>query len=123
MTNVINWFEIAVNDLDRAALFYETILASPPLYRMQMEDALMAFLPMEGDGVGGALCKQKMMKPSANGTLIYLNGGHDLSPILARVEKAGGTIVRPKTQVTEEIGFIALFKDTEGNTIGLHSSK
>ncbi|RMH70498.1 MAG: VOC family protein [Gemmatimonadetes bacterium] len=121
MANVINWFEIPVDDLDRAAAFYEAIFEYDSMYRMEMGGGQMAFFPMEGEGVGGALTQHEMMRPSPHGVLVYLNAGDDLAPILGRVEDAGGKIVMPKTQVTEEIGYIAMFIDTEGNRIGLHS--
>ena len=38
-----------------------------------------------------------------------------------RVEAAGGKIVQPKTQISPDIGFMALFIDCEGNRIALHS--
>jgi uncharacterized protein len=37
-----------------------------------------------------------------------------------RIEEAGGKIVRPKMSIGE-FGFVSIFIDSEGNTIGLHS--
>jgi hypothetical protein len=37
------------------------------------------------------------------------------------VEAAGGKIMVPKTQISEEYGYMAVIIDTEGNRIGLHS--
>ena len=50
--------------------------------------------------------------------MVYLNGGEDLSAPLARVEAAGGTIIKNKTRIGEN-GFMAVFKDTEGNHVAL----
>ncbi len=44
-----------------------------------------------------------------------LNGGEDLSEPLSRVENAGGKIVMPKTKINDEIGYMAMFIDSEGN--------
>ena len=88
MANVINWFEIPVTDLDRAIEFYGTILSAAP-QKWEMEGMEMAVLPMEGEGVGGALCKGEWYKPSQEGSLVYLNGGDDLNTVLNRVEGAG----------------------------------
>lgn len=44
-----------------------------------------------------------------------------MDPLLARVTPAGGTIVVPKTQISPEVGHFAMFLDTEGNKIGIHS--
>jgi len=120
MANVVNWFEIPVIDLDRAIKFYETILGAAP-QKWDMEGMEMAVLPMEGDGVGGALCKGEWYKPSQEGSLVYLNGGDDLNAVLNRVEGAGGKVVMPKTKITDEIGFFAIFIDIEGNRMALHS--
>ena len=38
----------------------------------------------------------------------------------AKVEKAGGSLVKPKFSIGQ-YGFIALAFDTEGNLFGLHS--
>lgn len=126
MHNVFNWVEIPANNLDRAVKFYETILGD----KCRIEDFMgmkMAFFPMGGDkeGVGGALVQADGYVPSTNGTLAYLNGGNDLSTILSLVEKAGGKTVMPKTPIgpAGEFGYIAMFIDSEGNRIGLHSIK
>ena len=58
----------------------------------------------------------------AVGAKIYLNGNPDLSDALSRIEKAGGKVTMPKTQIGE-FGFMAFFTDTEGNTVALHSNK
>lgn len=120
MANVINWFEIPASNLERAKKFYSSIL-NAELHVEQMMGIEMAFLPMEGEGVGGAICKGEDYKPSANGTVPYLNGGKDLTTILNKVEAAGGKVIMPKTKITDEIGHMAFFFDTEGNKIGLHS--
>ncbi|MFH1197212.1 MAG: VOC family protein [bacterium] len=122
MANVINWFEIPVEDIDRASKFYAEVLGGE-LSQMEMAGIKMAFLPMQGEGVGGALCQSDAYKPSTDGTLVYLNGGGDLSVPLARVENAGGKIILPKTLITEEIGYMAMFIDCEGNKVAFHSQK
>ncbi len=123
MANAINWFEIPVIDIDRASDFYSRVLDGE-LPRQEIMDTKMAFLPMEGQGsVGGALCQSAMHKPSQEGAVIYLNGGEDLSSPLDRVEGAGGKVVMPKTKISDEIGYMAFFTDTEGNKVAFHSPK
>ena len=121
--NALNWFEIPAADIERAAKFYETIF-SIEMQRMEMGGS-MAFFPagMEGGKVGGALVQSDMHKPSADGAVIYLNANPDLDIVLGKIEAAGGKIVMPKTKITDEIGFMAFFIDTEGNKVGLHSNK
>ena len=51
----------------------------------------------------------------------YLNGGADLAVVLDRVANAGGTVIQEKTEVSPEIGYMAIIDDSEGNRIHLHS--
>ena len=123
MANAINWFEIPVKDLERAVKFYQKILGK----KMSIMEAMgmkSAFFPadMENGSIGGCLIAGKGYKPTSSGTLVYLNGGKNLNTILSKVEKAGGLVVLPKTSIGHN-GFMAHFKDTEGNKIGLHSMK
>ena len=120
MKNTINWFEIPVSDMDRALAFYGSLFDTKLELMSGMTDVTMAMLPADGEGVGGALVKHEQMKPSADGTLVYINGGDDLAPMLGRVEPAGGKVIMPKTSIGEN-GYMALVTDTEGNTVGLHS--
>ncbi len=81
----------------------------------------MGILPYEGQMVTGVIIKAEGYKPSANGVTIYLNGGANLQTILDKVEKNGGEIQVPKSLHADESGYYAIFIDSEGNKIGLHS--
>jgi predicted enzyme related to lactoylglutathione lyase len=122
--NAISWFEIPTQDIDRAANFYEAIF-NVSLIPLDLQQLKMRMFPVQdpGKGVGGALCYNKeFYKPSAtDGPLIYLNGNPDVQNILDKVEPAGGKIVVPKTQISPEYGYMAVFIDTEGNRVALHS--
>ncbi|MBS1537473.1 MAG: VOC family protein [Bacteroidetes bacterium] len=120
MKNALNWFEIPVADFDRAVKFYGAILETQ-LYCSEMNGSKMAFFPQEDKGVGGALIFGDGYTPSSDGAVVYLNAGDDLSDILSRVEPNGGKILIPKMQITAEIGSIAVFLDTEGGKVALHS--
>lgn len=120
MANAINWFEIPAKNFDRAVKFYSAVMGADfPLHEMQ--GIKMAFFPTEGREVGGSICAGEGYSPSAEGAKIYLNGGDDLSDPLSRVEAAGGKVVMPKTKITDEIGYMAFFIDTEGNNVAFHS--
>lgn len=121
--NSLNWFEIPAADIKRAVKFYETVF-SIEMPQMEMGGS-MAFFPagMENGKVGGALVQSPMHKPSAEGAVIYLNANPDLDIALGKVEKAGGKVAMPKTKITDEIGFMAFFTDTEGNKVAMHSNK
>lgn len=123
MKNAISWFEIPAGDLDRATKFYESIFGVK-LIPVDMESIRMRMFPLEDMmGVGGAVVDSGgFHKPSStDGPLIYLNGNPDLQNVLSKVEAAGGKIMVPKTEITPEYGYMAVFIDTEGNRIGLHS--
>ena len=123
MAHALNWFEIPVKNLQRAKTFYEVVLGAP-LQQYEGMGMKSAFFPANfasGD-VGGCIIEGDGYEPSEKGSLIYLNGGEDLSIPLSRVEQAGGKIVLPKTSIGEH-GFMAYFIDTEGNKIGFHSNK
>ena len=119
--NAINWFEIPAANLERAVKFYEQILATKLPIDTSFPGMPMAMLPYAEPGVGGCLIAFEQARPNADGVRIYLNAGDDLRPILDRVEGAGGQIIMPRTLIRDDIGYIGLFRDSEGNIIGLHS--
>ncbi len=122
--NALNWFEIAVTDFDRSKKFYESVFN----IKMKVSDMPMmkmaSFVADDMTGkVSGALVKSDMHKPSMDGALIYLNGNPDLEVPLGRVVGAGGKVLLPKTFINENVGYMAIFSDTEGNRVALHSFK
>jgi len=123
MKNAINWFEIPVKNFARAKTFYSTVLGGE-VTEMPHPTMKYGMLPvdMQGGGVGGGIVEGEGFEPSQKGTVVYLNGGEDLSVPLSKVEKAGGKITMPKTSIGEN-GFMAHFTDTEGNHVALHSMK
>ena len=124
MKTAISWFEIPSSDLARATKFYETIFGIS-LAPMDMPSIKMRMFPVDDpmNGIGGAVVDSGgFHKPSAtDGPLVYLNGNPDVQKVLDKVEKAGGSIMVPKTEISPDYGFMAVIIDTEGNRIGLHS--
>jgi predicted enzyme related to lactoylglutathione lyase len=124
MKTAISWFEIPTTDIDRAQHFYEAIFGIT-MTPMDMPHIKMRLFPLDDpmQGVGGTLVDSGgFHKPSAtDGPLIYLNGNPDVQNVLSKVEAAGGKIIVPKTEISPEYGFMAVFLDTEGNRIALHS--
>jgi uncharacterized protein len=122
MANALNWFEIPVSNFARAKSFYEKVL-DITIETMEMGPTTMGMLSSDQNAVGGAIVHADECPPSKSGTLVYLNGGEDLAPMLARVQQAGGSVVVPKTEIGSDFGFFAHFLDSEGNKVGLHSMK
>ena len=122
--NAISWFEIPAIDLDRAQKFYETIfeIQMIPLDTPNLKMRMFPVADMT-NGVGGALSKaERFYKPSStDGPLVYLNANPDLQIVLDKIVAAGGKIVVPKTQISPEYGYMAVFIDSEGNRVALHS--
>jgi predicted enzyme related to lactoylglutathione lyase len=122
--NAISWFEIPAIDLGRAQKFYETIF-NIQMIPFDTPNFQMRMFPVEDmmKGIGGAISKAEgFYKPSAtDGPLVYLNANPDVQSVLDKIEAAGGRIVVPKTQISPEFGYMAVFVDTEGNRVALHS--
>ena len=122
MENLINWFEIPATDFSRAVSFYKAILGLE-IKEAEMFGSKMGFFPTDGTNVSGAIVQGEDYQPSTDGVVAYLNGGDDLQTVLDKVESNNGKVIVPKTQISPEMGFFALFMDTEGNKLGLHSAQ
>jgi uncharacterized protein len=120
--HALSWFEIPVTNFARAQTFYAAVLGKP-IEPMLMGPVTMGFLSSDPNAVGGAIVHGDGSTPSKQGTIVYLNGGDDLAPMLTRVESAGGTVAVAKTEIGNDFGCFAHFIDTEGNKIGLHSMR
>ena len=112
------WFEIPVTNMDRAKKFYDAIF--------ETEISVMDFGPLKmgifpHSSVGCALCLGEWYKPSADGTLVYMDANPNLQIVQDRIEAAGGKVMMPKKQISPDHGYMAIFTDTEGNRLALHS--
>lgn len=118
--NPVGWFEIYVDDMERAKKFYETVLGTA-LWHIESPEVVMWAFPMSetGPGSAGSLVSMEGMKAGGNSTLVYFSCD-DCSVEAGRVESNGGSLFKPKFSIGEH-GFIALAFDTEGNMFGLHS--
>lgn len=119
LKNFVSWFEIPAINFQQAVGFYNHI------YNIEMKtfsngQYMMAMFPANG-GIGGAVVSGPGSIPNDNGPLIYLNAGNDLNSVLNKVEEAGGRIIMPKTMINDETGYFAVFIDSEGNKLALHS--
>ena len=121
-TNSLNWFEIPVTDMNRARHFYQVVFGIH-MEQMNIADMEMAGFPGEpGNGkASGALVKSDYHTPSMDGVIVYLNANPAMDDVVARIEPEGGQVLMAKTLITDEIGYMAFFKDTEGNRVAIHS--
>ena len=121
--NPVVWFEIYVDDMERASKFYETVfdvkledMPNPTDDNLQMKSFSGS---MDSYGINGALVKMEGFKAGGNSTLIYFESA-DCTTEEQRIENAGGKIHKSKMSIGSH-GFISLFSDSEGNMVGLHS--
>ena len=126
-TNMVGWFEIPVHDMERAVAFYNEVFQIT-ISVHELGALTMGWFPFAEDqnrsGAAGSLVQHpEAYKPSSDqGVLVYFNSrSGNLDDELGRVERAGGKVIQAKTQISEEYGYMALFLDSEGNRIALHS--
>lgn len=122
MKNLVSIIEIPTSDFSRAVAFYQAIL-DIHIEEVEMDGVKMGLFPNDTEGIFVHLINGSEYKTSVDGTLVYLNGGSDLQNVANKIEANGGEVVVPKTEIGPEMGFFAMFIDTEGNKLGLHSYK
>lgn len=121
-TNPVVYFEIPVNDVNRAIRFYKAVFSFD--FEQEIIDGnQMALFPFndKSKGISGALAKGEIYKPTNNGVLIYFKT-NNIDQTLKLAVKNGGKILYPKTS-NGDLGFVAEFQDSEGNRIALHQEK
>jgi predicted enzyme related to lactoylglutathione lyase len=120
MNNPAGWFEIYVQDMNRARSFYEAVFGVQ-LSKLESPDIEMWAFPMEqaAYGASGALVKMPGFPSGGNSTLVYFSCA-DCAVEAEKAAKAGGRVQKPKTSIGP-YGHIALVVDPEGNLFGLHS--
>ena len=120
----VSWFELPADDISRASQFYNDVFgwATPSMG----PDAAFA-LTVAADDHGNPT------EPGGiNGGFHVRNGAADAGPVinvhvadidskLVAIERAGGHVVQPRTEVPQYGLSIALFRDTEGNVMGMYT--
>lgn len=122
--NPVGWFEIYVNDMQRARTFYQAVLGTQfskleaPGQPLGME--MWAFPKHQNAaGITGALVKMPGLEAGGHNVLVYFICA-DCAVEAAKAAKSGGRVVKEKMSIGS-YGYMALVTDTEGNMIGLHS--
>ena len=120
--NPVGWFEIYVDNMERARKFYQEVL-KVELQRLEGPDVEMWAFPMDRGGLGssGSLVHMPGFKVGGNSVIVYFMS-EDCATEEARVVPAGGKIQKSKFSIGQ-YGFITLAVDTEGNMFGIHSMK
>ena len=115
--NPVVYFEIPVEDIDRAIQFYKTV------FNFEFEKEVIDFYEMalfpfsdERSGISGALAKGDIYKPTKAGVLIYFNTSNIEQTLKLALEN-GAQVLYSITN--NGIGLVAEFEDPEGNRIAL----
>jgi predicted enzyme related to lactoylglutathione lyase len=122
MDKVINWFEIPALDLSRARAFYETLFGVTMRDHIDGPVAMAVFPYNRETSTGGCVLAGPGYNPTSDGTVVYLNTDNNLDAVVSRVAAAGGSIVKPRTELPPGMGAYAHIVDTEGNRVGLHGT-
>lgn len=119
-SNPVGWFEIYVNNMERAKVFYETVF-SAKLEKLNSPGIEMWAFPMDMNkmGASGALVYMPGFSAGRNSVLVYFSC-QNCAVEEEKIKKNGGKIEKSKFSIGQ-YGFITLGFDTEGNMIGLHS--
>lgn len=124
LADKVSWFEIPADDIARVGKFYSTVFgwATPPMGN----DATFALTvaadengnPTEAGGINGGFHKRQGASDSGPVINIHVE---NIDKCLKEVEKAGGRIIQPRTEVGEYGLSMALFCDSEGNIMGIYN--
>ncbi len=110
--------ELPTTDLSSSRRFYEK------LFGWQFDTIpgwdTYAVFTMPGGQEGGLTTESGDRAPSAAGPVLYLEVS-DVDAALVGIAKMGGKTITPKTKISDEFGFFALFLDNVGNRLGLWS--
>ncbi len=123
--NTLVWFELPVSDLTRAKHFYERVFNT----RLKADDRFpgLAIFPRSAEEAAtGALVQAGPdshlgASPSTDGTVVFLNCDGDLDGVLHRAQSLGATVLQEVAQLPSGMGWIAQFRDLDGNRVGLHA--
>lgn len=118
MRPTVYYFEISVNDLERAIAFYSEVFGCE-FNRVDVDGNQMANFPsLEGrPGASGVLAKGNSYIPGQQGVRVYFDTD-SIDETLSKVSATGGKVLYPKTSIGE-LGWVAEFEDSEGNCIAL----
>lgn len=108
-------FEIHVDDPDRAGKFYREVFD----WRFQKwEGPVEYWLITTGDSTEPGIDGGMMRRRDPQGNVYNTIAVNNIDASISSIEKHGGTIVVPKMPISG-VGWLAYFKDTEGNIGGV----
>jgi hypothetical protein len=125
--NVVGWFEIPVENMDRAVEFYNSLfgwtIKSSPFGDGEFMAIFPADFTKDLPGAGGCLFKGKFTQPGPGPIVYFTSPSGDCTNDLVTAKELGAEILMERYEIPEGHGFMILLKDTEGNAIAVHSNK
>lgn len=109
------YFEMPADDVERAKRFYENVFEWKIDYIPRIDYHSVQTKDVKGDGIDGGLQKRKAAgQPIMN----YVRVG-SIEECAKKIIENGGTMVLER-QVVPGFGAYSIFRDTEGNLVGMH---
>lgn len=111
----IVYLEIPAPDIEKARVFYSSV------FHWKIEDSNLSdqkycmFTTGENSLMGGLDSRKPVID---GGAIIYIKVS-DISSTLESITKSGGSVIREKFDIGGGYGFSGLFKDPNGNHVGL----
>lgn len=125
MKNPIVHFEIPAEDVARAKKFYEKTfgwqiekfqMPGDEYWIVRTTEVDKKMMPTKPGAINGGMMKRKNpQQPFMN----YISV-QSIDEMCKTIKANGGMVVMPKQEIGQGMGWIAAFKDTEGNIMGLH---
>jgi predicted enzyme related to lactoylglutathione lyase len=122
MNTIFSYVAIPASIFDRAFQFY-SVITGGRIVKNELAPFPMAYFVDKENSNIGHLFQLPNFKSSSDGVIVYMEFADDLNETLSKIKNAGGSVVMPKTLIAPGKGFWALFLDTEGNKLALHSNQ
>jgi predicted enzyme related to lactoylglutathione lyase len=107
--------EIPAANLEGTGEFYESLFGWKISHMPEMNYTMWE----AGDGSGGGFPEVSADNPVGQ-VLVYIDSD-DIEADLKKVEKLGGKVLHPKTEIPG-MGWFGIFKDPTGNVLALYTS-
>jgi predicted enzyme related to lactoylglutathione lyase len=113
MSHAVNWFQIQGPNGHALQQFYKQVFGWKMKAQPGGGDSMM--VASEPGGIAGGVGTSQNHQPSV---AVYVSVG-DIDVLFGKIQRAGGRMAMPKTELPGGMGAIAGFSDPAGNWIGL----
>ena len=107
--------EIPAVNVEGAGKFYESLFG----WKLQHMPEMNYTMWEDGTGAGGGFPQVSEENPAGQ-VLVYI-ASDDIDADLKKVEKLGGKVLHPKTEIPQ-MGWYGVFQDPTGNVLAVYTS-